>query len=171
MTDYRRLREVFESLKENVGKTIEHDHGVIDRRLIGRYAVAIGETNPIHRDPEAATAAGYKDVVAPLNMAAAVVDWGHGVAAEDLNIDGTGGGDGWLSKETSGIRIMGGGEVMRFHHALTAGMHLIEIDTLADVIQKSGKSGEFILIISDLLFRTNDGLDLCSTRRTVIGRA
>ena len=35
------------------------------REKIREYAAAVGETNPIHHDPEAAREAGYADVVAP----------------------------------------------------------------------------------------------------------
>jgi acyl dehydratase len=37
----------------------------IGREKIREYAAAVGETNPIHLDPEAGRAAGYADVVAP----------------------------------------------------------------------------------------------------------
>jgi acyl dehydratase len=37
----------------------------IDRKDIARFAIATGETNPIHLDADAARAAGFADVVAP----------------------------------------------------------------------------------------------------------
>jgi acyl dehydratase len=37
----------------------------VGREKIKEYAGAVGETNPIHLEPEAARAAGYADVVAP----------------------------------------------------------------------------------------------------------
>jgi acyl dehydratase len=37
----------------------------VGREKVKEYAVAVGETNPIHLDVEAARAAGYEDVVAP----------------------------------------------------------------------------------------------------------
>jgi acyl dehydratase len=40
-------------------------HVHLDRKDIVRFAVATGETNPIHFDPAAARAAGFADVVAP----------------------------------------------------------------------------------------------------------
>ena len=37
----------------------------VGREKIREYAYAVGETDPLHLDPEAARAAGYADVVAP----------------------------------------------------------------------------------------------------------
>jgi acyl dehydratase len=42
----------------------------VGREKVREYAYAVGETNPLHLDPEAARAAGYDDVVAPPMFAA-----------------------------------------------------------------------------------------------------
>jgi acyl dehydratase len=48
-----------------VGKTFAPTVYAVGREKIREYAHAVGETNPLHLDPEAARAAGYRDVVAP----------------------------------------------------------------------------------------------------------
>jgi acyl dehydratase len=48
-----------------IGKTYEPVHYAVGREKIREYARAVGETNPVHLDVEAARAAGYGDVVAP----------------------------------------------------------------------------------------------------------
>src|SRR2546421_12076722 len=48
-----------------IGKTYESTSYAVVREKIGEYAAAVGETNPLHFDVEAARAAGYEDVVAP----------------------------------------------------------------------------------------------------------
>ena len=48
-----------------VGKTYEPALYAVGREKIKEYARAVGETNPLHLDVEAARAAGYADVVAP----------------------------------------------------------------------------------------------------------
>lgn len=50
---------------EAVGKTYEPSTYAVGREKIREYASAVGETNPLHHDLEAARAAGYADVVAP----------------------------------------------------------------------------------------------------------
>jgi acyl dehydratase len=48
-----------------IGKTYEPSTYAVGREKIREYAAAVGETNPLHFDVEAARAAGYADVVAP----------------------------------------------------------------------------------------------------------
>src|SRR5689334_15532996 len=48
-----------------IGKTYQPTLYAVGREKIKEYAFAVGETNPLHLDHEAARAAGYADVVAP----------------------------------------------------------------------------------------------------------
>ena len=41
----------------------------VDAALIAAFAAAVGSTDPVHTDADAARAAGYRDVVAPPTMA------------------------------------------------------------------------------------------------------
>jgi acyl dehydratase len=47
------------------GKTYEPKNYAVGREKVREFASAVGETNPVHLDVEAARAAGYADVVAP----------------------------------------------------------------------------------------------------------
>jgi acyl dehydratase len=48
-----------------VGKTFPASVYAVGREKIREYAHAVGETNPLHLDPQTARDAGYADVVAP----------------------------------------------------------------------------------------------------------
>jgi acyl dehydratase len=48
-----------------VTKTFAPVTYAVGREKVREYARAVGETNPLHLDVEAARAAGYRDVVAP----------------------------------------------------------------------------------------------------------
>ena len=48
-----------------LGKTYAPVTYAVGREKVREYAHAVGETNPLHLDPEAARAAGHADVVAP----------------------------------------------------------------------------------------------------------
>jgi acyl dehydratase len=48
-----------------VGKEFPPTTYAVGREKIREYASAVGETNPLHLDLEAARAAGYRDLVAP----------------------------------------------------------------------------------------------------------
>src|SRR3954468_19944040 len=53
-----------------VGKTYPPTVYAVGREKVREYALAVGETNPLHLEPEAARAAGHADVVAPPMFAA-----------------------------------------------------------------------------------------------------
>ena len=48
-----------------VGKTYEPVNYAVGREKVREFALAVGEENPLHHDPDAAREAGYADVVAP----------------------------------------------------------------------------------------------------------
>jgi acyl dehydratase len=48
-----------------IGKSFTPTLYAVGREKIREYALAVGETNPLHLDHEAARAAGYADLVAP----------------------------------------------------------------------------------------------------------
>ncbi len=48
-----------------IGKTFDPVTYAVGREKIREYAAAVGETNPLYSDVEAARAAGHADVVAP----------------------------------------------------------------------------------------------------------
>lgn len=48
-----------------IGKSYPPSTYAVGREKIREYAAAVGETNPIHLDADAARAAGHADVVAP----------------------------------------------------------------------------------------------------------
>jgi acyl dehydratase len=50
---------------EVIGKSYAPTLYAVGREKVKEYALATGETNPLHLDHEAARAAGYADVVAP----------------------------------------------------------------------------------------------------------
>ncbi len=63
---------------EAIGKSYEPVTYAVGREKIREYAFAVGETNPLHHDLEAARATGYADLVAPPMFA--VVYAGRSVA-------------------------------------------------------------------------------------------
>jgi acyl dehydratase len=50
---------------EKIGKTYPAQSYAVGREKIREYAAAVGETNPLHHDLEAARRAGFPDLVAP----------------------------------------------------------------------------------------------------------
>lgn len=62
----------------------------VDRKDIQRFAVATRNTDPIHFDPEAARARGYRDVVAPPLFYVTLRTGVYNLVAQDeLHVEGT----------------------------------------------------------------------------------
>jgi acyl dehydratase len=50
---------------DKIGKTYPAETYAVGREKIREFASAVGETNPLHHDLDAARAAGHRDLVAP----------------------------------------------------------------------------------------------------------
>ena len=69
-----------------VGKTYPPLTYAVGREKIKEYAHAVGETNPLHLDVDAAQAAGHRDVVAPPMFAAVYCSAAIGPALFDPEV-------------------------------------------------------------------------------------
>src|SRR5919204_3588302 len=69
-----------------IGKTYAPTVYAVGREKVKEYALAVGETNPLHLDPEAARAAGYRDVVAPPMFASVYCSQAIGPALFDPEV-------------------------------------------------------------------------------------
>jgi acyl dehydratase len=69
-----------------IGKTYEPITYAVGREKIREYAAAVGETNPLHFDLDAARAAGYADVVAPPMFAVVYTASSIGIAILDPDV-------------------------------------------------------------------------------------
>ena len=111
---------------EAIGKTFAPVVYAVGREKIREYAAAVGETNPVHLDPDAARAAGYADVVAPPMFA--VVYAGRSVmpALFDPNV---------------GINfsmMVHGGQEFRWGPVVVAGDEITTTTTVKDLADRGG---------------------------------
>jgi acyl dehydratase len=164
------VAQVAERLKQDLGSKREEYLGEITRLLIRRYALSIGDDNPLYHDEEFARGQGYEDIVAPPNMLASIIDWGVGAPESDLRRDGTSHGDETPAIEEEGVRVMGGGEKMRFHKPVVAGTEVKLTSKLTDVSTKEGRRGLLTLLVFDNTYTDQHGDVLCVCTRTVIVR-
>jgi acyl dehydratase len=144
--------------------------GTLDATTIGRYAMTIGATDPVHYDRDTARAAGHADVVAPPNLLAAIVEWGVGTPEANLQPDGMPTGGELPLGDDLGLRVMGAGEEMELLNPVTAGTELVLETTLEAVTPKQGRSGPCIFVTTSNTFLAADGTVLNRNRRTVVLR-
>lgn len=95
----------------------------VTRRAVVAFADATGATSPIHRDPAAARAAGFADVVAPVSFAVAV--------AQEAESE-------YIADPASGIdfsRVVHADETFTHHRPIVAGDELsaaVHVDSLVE---------------------------------------
>ena len=160
---------LFADIKANIGSTTRTELGEVTALHIRRYALAIGDPNPLYHDAEYARSRGHADIVAPPNMLPSIIEWGVGHPEAELNVDGTT-GEHLDGMDTTGVRTMGGGEAMTFHHPVVAGSRVTQTTTLADATMREGRSGPMIVVRYRNRYHDEHGTELMTCDRTMLLR-
>jgi acyl dehydratase len=109
-----------------VGKSYPPVTYAVGREKIREYAAAVGETNPLHHDLEAARAAGHQDLVAPPMFA--VVYAARALAPAlfdpDVGLDFT--------------RMVHGGQEFRWGPLVIAGDEITTSASVKDISERAG---------------------------------
>ena len=140
--------------------------GEITARMFQRYAIAVGDLNPIYFDDVAAKAAGYPGIVAPPNFLSSVLGWEAGPAEPDLAADGT--ESAFLPPEVAGLRLMGGGHDLTFGQPVTPGAIVTGRRKLVELYEREAKFGVLRFAISDVVYTDQHGNHLMTCRETYI---
>jgi hydroxyacyl-ACP dehydratase HTD2-like protein with hotdog domain len=147
------LDAVCERVRDHIGKVVRDDLGTITARDFQRFAVAAGDTPG--------------DVAPPLFLSS-VLGWGAGPAGDALSPDGT--GDEKAGLPLDGLRLMGAGQDLDFHHPVRDGMRVVRDTSVEDVTLKQGGSGPFLIVTMLREFSDDSGTPLVTCRDTLIAR-
>ncbi|KAA9162952.1 MaoC family dehydratase [Amycolatopsis acidicola] len=126
----------------------------VGREKIREFADAIGDENPVYRDPEAARAAGHPDVIAPptfltvINLAAINTI----VADPELGLDYS--------------RMVHGDQSFRHTRAVRAGDRLRLTTQVEDIMTRAGN--DFLTVRADIA--DENGEPVCTTRAQLVVR-
>lgn len=123
-----------------VGQVTWRGAGTVRARDFQRWALAVGDLNPLYFDPAVASAQGHPALVMPPMFLPMVVRPLR--ALSDLRPDGS-----VPEYDLPGLppRRMAGGEESTFHRAVHDGETLSAERILTDVVAKQGRSGAFLL--------------------------
>ncbi len=146
--------------------TSEPVTAVITGREAQRYARAVDDLNPTYFDEAAATAAGYRTLVAPPTYLDHVIVEGRAVA--DLRTDGM-----FRSPESRGLgmkRVMFGGQEWEFLAPAHVGDTVTATQRLAGIDEKVGASGPFVIVTWETTFTDQHGAVLARSRLQGISR-
>ena len=127
----------------------------VERGKIRELVQAIGDTNPIYLDKEAAVAEGYKDVVAPPTFITVPTMW-HGIGSKvikDLKINYA--------------KVVHGEEKYEYYREIYPGDILTGSMKITGIETKSGKSGDMNIVTQEKMF-TNQRDELVLKAITVI---
>ena len=136
------------------GKTYEEIRFTVDRDRVTQFADAIGDPNPIYRDPEAARAAGYPDQVAPPTFITViqVMTSGQIVVDPELGLDYS--------------RVVHGQQSYEYRRPLVVGDEIRATPRIASIETK--KSNEFLRTEAEVFDAKGDLV--LTARSTLISR-
>lgn len=152
-------------MEARIGERTRRYLGVIEPRMIRRYAIAINDLNPIYQEENAARAAGFDGLTAPPNFLAGIMDWSSGKPETELTPDGTD-----RDPASAALRVMGAGEEMELIRPVIAGMELYDEAAVESVELKSGRSGPLLFITIRHDFVDAAGSVFNRNRRTFLAR-
>jgi acyl dehydratase len=109
-----------------IGKQYEPVLYAVGREKVREFASAVGETNPLHFDVEAARAAGYGDVVAPPMFAVVYAGRAVGPAIFDPDLG------------INFAMMVHGGQEFRWGPIVVAGDEITTTTTVKDVAERGG---------------------------------
>ena len=137
-----------------IGKTYGEIDYTVERDAVNRFVDAIGEQDPIYRDPEAAKAAGYAEQVAPPTFITVIqiMTSGQVVLDQELGLDYS--------------RVVHGEQSYRYERPLVVGDHIKATPVLSNIEAK--KSNEFLTIESEV--HDAAGELVLTARSTLISR-
>jgi acyl dehydratase len=126
----------------------------VGRAKIAEFAAAVGSTDPVHTDPEAARAAGYGDVIAPPTFAVLI--------AQQCDAQ-------LIGDPESGIdfaRVVHGEQKFVHHRPLTAGDEVVGTLTVDSIRQAGGHS----MVTTRSELATEEGESVCTATSTIVVR-
>lgn len=155
--------DFIETMKRSIGKEYQYSMGSVDRLAMQRYAVAVGDRNPLYFDREFARQHGYKDIIAHPNYIPAILGWEAGPWEDRLRSDGT---HKLPSDEMipEGARLMGGGQDLELVAPVYPGDQIDVVLKIKDVYTKEARSGTLVFFIREKEYRNqqNELLLVCT---------
>jgi len=140
--------------------------GEVTRLMIQRYAIAVGDLNPLYFDDAYARACDYPGIIAPPNFLTAIIGWDAGPPESELLEDGT--ERSTLVPEIEGLRLMGGGQQLAFGQPVRPGDVVTARRKLLELYQRESKFGVLTFVVFDVVYTNQRDEHLVTCRETII---
>ena len=151
MKENERVLEYDESL---VGQEFDRYSFEVTQDDIVEFATALGETNPLYTDADYASATPYGGIIAPPTFC---VIFRSEAPMPDLKL-------------SYGKRGFDGGKECRFVNPIRPGDTITGVDRIAEVYEKTGRSGNMIFIVRESEFTNQAGDTVAVVRQSLIRR-
>ncbi|MBI4538630.1 MAG: MaoC family dehydratase N-terminal domain-containing protein [Gemmatimonadetes bacterium] len=161
--------DYYEEARARIGHAERSRLGVVTKEQFQRFAVAVGDPNPIYFDDREARALGYPGIVAPPSFVSSVLGWDAGPPEEELRRDGTTEAD-VAFIALPGAKLMGGGQELELGNPVVPGDDVTIERRLVDVERREGKSGPLTLLKTEKRYTNQRGELLVICRETIIAR-
>jgi len=142
--------------KKHIGRTMPAQTFDVEKGQLRFFATAIGETNPVYTDEDAAKAAGYPSLPAPPTF-------GFCLEMESNSL--------WDNFEAMGVpvgKILHGNQYFTPHAPICAGDRITFVTKVTDIQEKKGGALEFIT--EDSTATNQDGVLVAELRRVIVVR-
>jgi len=126
----------------------------VGREKIREFADAVGATSPLHRDPAAARAAGYADVIAPPTFATVISMRATGIVVDDPEL------------RLHYSRVVHGSQTFVHPRPMVAGDRLVSVVHVDDVQTRMGN--DFLTVRAEIA--TEDGEAVCTSTGLLVAR-
>jgi hypothetical protein len=140
--------------KEGVGAWSRAALNEIERGAVRRFGEALGETNPIYFDADAAKAQGYRDMVAPLAFPFSL--------RSSLGLQ---------EVAPSHRTVLSSDQQIEAFETICAGDKILVSSRIAELTQRPGNTGPLEFVVIEDEGRSPEGKLIYRTRRTLIVRA
>ena len=142
--------------KSHIGRTTTPQTFDIEKGRLKFFAKAIGETDPVYSDEDAAKKAGYKSLPAPATF----------LFCLEMETNSL-----WDNIAAMGVpvgKILHGSQSFTYHAPITAGDRITFITKVSDIYDKKGGALEFI--VEDSTATNQDGVLVGELQRVIVVR-
>lgn len=150
MADEANQPLITEEMRQQIGARSEPITNEVDRTMVRLFARAVGYTDPVFYDVEAATAAGYRDLPAPPGYL--------GTPIFNPGSERRGGFNPQALKTARPLnRILNGGTDIEYHKDICAGDILTSESYVSDLAERKGSIGDMLIVTSKTEYKDQSG--------------
>jgi acyl dehydratase len=150
MADEANQPLITDEMRQHIGQRSEPTTLEVDRTMVRLFARAVGHTDPVFYDVEAAKKAGYRDLPAPPGYL--------GTPVYNPGAERRAGANPQALKPSRPLnRILNGGTEYEYHKEICAGDVLTSESYVSDLAERKGGIGDMLIVTSKTEYKDQNG--------------